>query len=154
MISGDAHQGIPKYQYPVHEEVPLFVRVNIKIAGHHENNPTLQVRPQFLSLGSHPSFQSGCILKQGSARFWHDNGRDNTFSPQKNAVPFRPLQHHLPSISYMKICNPIRQKIRTDLKLQRWRNRQDAQNPSDPTDRRDFKSTFPKLEVEQLMYAF
>jgi hypothetical protein len=81
-VSGDAHQGIPKYQYPVHEEVPLFVRVNIKIVGRHENNPMLQDVPSSLA-SAHPSFQSGCILKQGSARFWHDNGRANTFSPQK-----------------------------------------------------------------------
>lgn len=29
----------------------------------------------------------------------------NTFSPPKIAVPLGPLQHHLPSISYMKICD-------------------------------------------------
>ena len=99
-----------------------------KIVGLHENNPMLQDVPGSLA-SAHPSFQSGCILKQGSARFWHDNRMGNTFSPQKNAVPLGPLQHHLPSISYMKIYKPIRQKIRTDLKLQKWWYRQDTQKP-------------------------
>jgi hypothetical protein len=79
----------------VHEEVPLFVRVNIKIAGHHENNPMLQVAPGSLA-SAHPSFQSGYILKQGSTRFWHNNGMGNTFSPPKNAVPLgSPSQYFL-----------------------------------------------------------